>query len=468
VPVEITITRGQRNEPAIRLRADLSNADLVLDNVSWHKSPGRSAILQCDIAQGRTHKVELQNFKVAGDDIAIEGWAAIGADNRLREFYFPDFSLNVVTRMEVQGSLGPDNVWKVKAHGPTFDGRDFFRSLFSLGQLAEQHPQANKPRDGIDLDAEISNVIGFSEVNLRGVKLKLSKRGEKLTVLNVRGTLDGGKPLAVELRQDSGQPRQLLADSIDAGQAFKLIDFYPNIQGGRVRLEVNLDGSGPAEKTGVLYVEDFRILGDPVVSEVFSNADEGQASKGGAPKNKPKVVREVFEFDRMRVPFSVGYGQFVMEESYLRGPVLGASIRGKVDFKTRRVSLGGTNVPLQGLTGPLCDIPLLGPIITGPKCEGLSGMTYAIQGPMDHPQVIVNPLAMLAPGIFREIFQMTDPNPRVKPRDDAPNPKAGQNTRASSTSMAPPQESDGQQADSDTVDGWSSQTTEAPQKKRKQ
>jgi len=43
-----------------------------------------------------------------------------------------------------------------------------------------------------------------------GVKLKLSKRGEKLTVLNVRGTLDGGKPLAVELRQDPGQPRQLL------------------------------------------------------------------------------------------------------------------------------------------------------------------------------------------------------------------------------------------------------------------
>ncbi len=469
VPIEITITRGQRNEPAIRLRADLSNADLVLENVSWHKSPGRSATLQCDIAQGRTHKIELQNFKVAGDDIAIEGWAAVGADNRLREFYFPDFSLNVVTRMEVQGSLGPDNVWKVKAHGPTFDGRDFFRSLFSLGQLAEQHPPAKKPRDGIDLEAEVSNVIGFSEVNLRGVKLKLSKRGEKLTALNVRGTLDGGRPLAVELRQDPGQPRQLLADSTDAGQAFKLIDFYPNIQGGRVRLEVNLDGRGPAEKTGVLYVEDFRILGDPVVSEVFSNADEGQAAgKNGAAKNKPKVVREVFEFTRMRVPFAVGYGQFVMEDSYLRGPLLGASIRGKVDFKTRRVNLGGTYVPLQGMWGDLCELPILGPIALGPKCEGLSGMTYAIDGPMDHPQVIVNPLAMLAPGIFREIFQMTDPNPRVKPRGDMPNPSSGENTRASSTAIAAPPEQGAQQADSDSVDGWSSQTTQAPQKKKKQ
>jgi hypothetical protein len=476
VPIEITITRGQRNEPAIRLRADLSNADLLLDNVSWHKSPGRSATLQCDIAQGRTHKIELQNFKVAGDDIAIEGWAAIGADNRLREFYFPDFSLNVVTRMEVQGSLGPDNVWKVKAHGSTFDGRDFFRSLFSLGQLAEQHPPAKRPRDGIDLEAEISNLIGFSEVNLRSVKLKLSKRGEKLTALDVRGQLDGGKPLAVALRQDPGQPRQLLADSTDAGQAFKLIDFYPNIQGGRVRLEVNLDGKGPAEKTGVLYVEDFRILGDPVVSEVFSNADDERAAgKAGATKNRPKVVREAFEFTRMRVPFSVGYGQFVMEESYLRGPLLGASIRGKIDFKMRRVNLGGTYVPLQGLMGDLCEIPIFGPIALGPKCEGLSGMTYAIQGPMDHPQVIVNPLAMLAPGIFREIFQMTNPNPKVQRRDETPNPTAGENTRASSTTMDAPKEGPQapedeaqSQANSDTVDGWSSQTTPNPQKKKNQ
>ena len=68
-------------------------------------------------------------------------------------------------------------------------------------------------------------------------------------------------------------------------------------------------------------------------------------------------MREVFEFDRMRVPFSVGYGQFVMEESYLRGPLLGASIRGKVDFKMRRVNLGGTYVPLQGLTARLVRDP---------------------------------------------------------------------------------------------------------------
>ena len=130
-------------------------------------------------------------------------------------------------------------------------------------------------------------------------------------------------------------------------------------------------------------------------------------------------------------------------------------------------------MPLQGLLNGFCDIPIFGPIALGPKCEGLSGMTFAIQGPMDHPQVIVNPLAMLAPGIFREIFQMTNPNPKVQRRDETPNGKSGENTRASSTTMDAPQdepqapEDEAQsQANSDTVDGWSSQTTQTTKKKK--
>jgi len=461
IPVEVTITIGRMDEPEIKLRADLTNADLVLENVAWRKPPGRKAILQCEIAQGRTHKIELQNFKVAGDDVAIEGWLAIDADNRLREFYFPDFSLDVVTRLELQGALGSNDVWKIKARGPTFDGRDFFRSLFSLGQISESRPKPRKPREGVDLEIEVGTVIGFSEVNLRNVKLILSKRGEKLTMLNGRGMLDGGAPLVTVLEQKPGQPRKLLADSTDAGQAFRLIDFYPNVKGGQVRLEVNLDGKGPAEKTGILWVDKFSILGDPVVSEVFSGLNDGRPAIGSNRPPKRRVVREVFEFDRMRVPFSVGYGQFVMEESYVRGPILGASFRGKVDFKTHRVNLGGTYVPLQGLNSAFCDIPIFGPILTGPKCDGVLGITFAIQGRMESPQVIVNPFSMVAPGIFREIFQMTNPNPKVQPRTYDGSASSAKKKARTSRMPAPSVDTS---TGSITTHGWSSRTFDSQRK----
>ena len=464
VPVEVTVSRGAQGDPLIRLRADLTNAELNVDTISWRKPAGRSAYVQFDIAKGRTAKYELQNLQLAGDDIAIEGSASLGADNRPIEFHFPSFSLNVVTRLDVKGKLRSDNVWDIKAKGPTFDGRDLFRALFHVG-AAVMKPQ--KPRAGTDLDAEIDTVIGFSEVSLRGVKLKISKRGDKLSALTANGTLDGGQPLAVELRPaKAGEPRRLLADAADAGQAFKLTGFYPNAVGGRVRLEVNVDGRGPAEKTGVLWVDSFRILGDPVVSEVVGTADQSRPAIGDKRAGR-RVVREEFDFDRMKLPFAVGHGQFVVEDSYLRGPLLGATLRGKVDFNTRVVNLGGTYVPLQGLNNALGGIPLLGELLSGPRGEGIFGITFAIQGAMAQPQVIVNPLSPLTPGILRGLMELTDPDLRVRaPEDKKPAVPAEKRVRASST-PATRGDAGGSAPAGAPIDGWTSESKgEAPAKKR--
>ncbi|MEQ1653209.1 MAG: AsmA-like C-terminal region-containing protein, partial [Hyphomicrobium sp.] len=281
-----------------------------------------------------------------------------------------------------------------------------------------------------------------------------------------KGTLDGGAPFAAVLEQSTGI-RRMLVESTDAGQVMKLMDFYPNLQNGRLQLEVNLDGKGPAEKTGVLWVERFRVLGDPIVSEVVGSADDGRPAIGG----KGKVTREVFEFDRMRAPFSVGYGQFVLEESYLKGPLVGANLRGKVDFKTRRINIGGTYIPLQGLNGALGGIPLLGQLISGAHGEGIFGITFAVQGPMSEPQVLVNPLSLVAPGIFREMFQMTGQNPSVQVREDrVPAKPVQERVRASSTPAgasagAPKRIAKPSVSPNAVVDGWSSTTSGGAAKK---
>jgi len=141
-------------------------------------------------------------------------------------------------------------------------------------------------------------------------------------------------------------------------------------------------------------------------------------------------MREQFDFDIMRVPFSVGHGQFVMHDSIVNGPIVSASMRGKVDFRAQMLDVGGTYVPMSGLMQAPSQIPILGPVLTGPRGEGLFGMTFAIQGPMAKPEVLVNPLSLITPGIFREIFQMTPDDPRVLPRERTPS--KGDGTRASS------------------------------------
>lgn len=460
VPVEISLQRGLKPEFVTQLSADLTGAELVLDKLAWRKAGGRPAKLEADIVGGKKHKTELQNFKVTGDDIAINGWIGLGDDSKLKEFHFPTFALNVVSRLDVQGSVGKDNIWNINANGQTYDGRDFFRSLFQVGEGGSAKSKSEKSSGGANVSLDIRNVIGASDVTLRGLKLKLSSRSGDLTALDARGTLDGGAAVAVAL-DSNGASRRLLIDSVDAGQALRLLDFYPNMQGGRLKLEVNLDGRGAAEKTGVLWVDQFKILGDPIVSEVVSSADQGRPAISG----KRPVTREVFEFDKMRAPFSIGYGQFVLEESYMKGPLLGANVRGKVDFKTRRVNIGGTYIPLQGLNGAFGGIPVLGQLISGTQGEGIFGITFAVQGAISDPQVIVNPLSMVAPGIFRDMFQMTTIDPKVQVREEkAPKKPATERVRASSTPGGEAKRDNPQKlrtAKPEVVDGWSSSTTPA-------
>ena len=410
-PVVLTAQQLPGGGHKLHLRAELTGTELVLQHVAWRKPPGRRAALEFDIAKGTTrHAVELQNFKIVGDDIAIEGWMGLGADHQLKSFYFPDFSVNVITRLEISGKLEDNDIWQVTAKGPTYDGRALFRSMFSAGRLSERLGAHPGPKSGVDLTANIGTVQGFGGSTLHKVSVKLKKRAGRLTALKVTGSHKSGKPIAAELRTAQGG-RRLLAESLDAGQAYKLVGFYPHIKGGHASLEVNLDGQGQSHKTGTLWSRDFILLGDQVVSEVLAPTEDNFQGGGFTPGGARRTQRSQLQFHRMKVPFSVGGGRFILHNSYINGPVLGATMRGNVDFKSKRVALQGTYVPLYGLNSALGGIPVIGEILRGRPGEGIVGITFAVQGPLSAPQAIVNPLSIVTPGIFRQIWEFQPPQP---------------------------------------------------------
>ena len=157
------------------------------------------------------------------------------------------------------------------------------------------------------------------------------------------------------------------------------------------------------------------VLGDSVVSEVLT--DPNSAAVLGPGQRKQQVTRQRLSFNQLRAPFSVGGGKFRLHDAYINGPMLGATMRGTVDFKADMVELGGTYVPLYGFNSALGSIPLLGRVLIGREGEGVVGITFAIKGKLDDPSVMVNPMSVMTPGIFRQIFEFTGtvPDPNVKP-----------------------------------------------------
>ncbi len=460
-PVVLTV-RGFDKPPAqrdVHIDVDLTKADVAVASLNWRKPPGVPALLKFDVRPGKTHAVRLDNLRITGPELAVGGMAGLDSRMRLTHVALETLSikgsrLSLVAKRQTPprqqnarsgvadantggaSRASPPPIWTVDVTGSFYDGSDFFRSLFAAGATG-----ADAPRNelGLDLTARIDAVNGFNEAKLQKAEITLSKRGGRMVALTATGRLDGGSSVNVRLRRsgDTAQ-RQLIATSDDAGNVFRLVDFYPSARGGRMRLQVNLDGSGAAARSGVLTVRNFEVLGDPVIAEVIQNADDGRPviARGNAGSNK-RVLREVINFDLMHAPFSVGHGQFILRDAQLRGPLFGASLRGKADYRNRQLKLGGTYAPLQGLTSVFRVVPGLGQILTGPRGEGLVGLTFAIQGPMDNPEVIVNPLSLAAPGILREVFQMSPLSPQITPsrRQDgqgqaAPDPTVSANPPA--------------------------------------
>jgi hypothetical protein len=65
----------------------------------------------------------------------------------------------------------------------------------------------------------------------------------------------------------------------------------------------------------------------------------------------------------------------------------------------------GTVIPVCAVTGAFNNVPLIGQILTGGNDnEGIFGMTYSMGGSLNKPSIRVNPISVLAPGIFRRLF----------------------------------------------------------------
>src|SRR5262249_43968369 len=140
--------------------------------------------------------------------------------------------------------------------------------------------------------------------------------------------------------------------------------------------------------------------------------------------------------ENMRVPFSVGAGQFIIHDGIINGPLLGATVRGSIDFKRERIALSGTYVPLFGLNGAIGAVPIFGELLVSRHGEGLFGITFAVQGPTNNPDVLVNPMSVVAPGFLRQLFEFDQSVPHIIPPDNRPADKPASNARASSSPPA--------------------------------
>ena len=200
------------------------------------------------------------------------------------------------------------------------------------------------------------------------------------------------------------------------------------MRGGELTAAVNLPGqasdppnasSAAPDFTGVLTIKNFQMTNQPLISRLFS---AGSLTGLGDLMGGDGITLREWNF-----PFTSKNNVIGVNGARAAGPAICATSDGYIDRPHGTLALKGSLVPACGVNSMLSNIPILGDLLASKKGEGILSATYSMTGNMEQPNISTNPLSMLAPGIFRRIFEGHIPTqkdaPSNAPQTTAPVPK---------------------------------------------
>jgi hypothetical protein len=369
------------------IEADLTA--LKLDNIlpGWVKLPGKTSRAVFNVVQ-KPQSTRLEDIVIDGGGVSIKGSLEVDQNGDLMNVNFPTYSPSEGDKTSLKAERGNDGTLKVTMRGDVFDGRGFLKSAIS-GKDAD--PKSKTKSIDFDIDLKLGAVAGFNGEAVRSVDCKFSRRNGVIRSFALNGKLGRDTPLTADLRGRSQGHEVIYLETNDAGAFFRFTDTYAKVIGGQLTLAMDPPTVEPSSREGLINVRDFSIKGEASLDRMAAGGSAG--AQGGV------------SFSRIRAEFTRQNGQLTIREGVLKGPMIGGTIEGSLDFPANQVRMSGTFVPMYGLNNMFGQIPIVGIFLGGGSNEGLIGMTYEIVGTPSAPLLRVNPISAIFPGVTRKIME---------------------------------------------------------------
>lgn len=386
-----TVAKGKQ-----KVAVDLRQANLSLPWIGWRKGAGvpARASFQMDTTGEAT---SITNFELTGETFGASGSMKLDRDG-LASARFSRIALN--RGDDASATLDRRRKgYAVAVSGNSFDARPVIRrfSHFAKGGT----PEGDDDDDvAFSIDADVAQVSGFNGERLSGLKLVYSDAAEGGGLRATAATPAGARVTVVDAT--AGGNRKIEMQAGDAGTVLRFLDVYANLRGGSAVLTL----SGPADGAlrGQLEARDFALLNEEKLNSIVSQPPPGSdRSLNQAVRRDIDLTRA--SFDQGFAALEKGDGYLTISNGVVRGDAIGATFQGTVFDRNNNMSITGTFMPAYGLNRLFGEIPIIGQILGNGRDRGLIGITFRFAGKTSEPKLEVNPLSIVAPGIFRSIFE---------------------------------------------------------------
>jgi len=404
IPIRLAgrVATGSDRDGRFSVEADLTSAQIDGFLPGWVKPSGKPARATFTLTT-KPQSIHIDDLLIEGAGGGVKGVIELDGSGELQSANFPSYGFSDGDRTSLKAERTPDGALRVVMRGDVYDGRGFVKTV--TGGLTGNTPGKGQTMD-LDLDMKLGVVVGFNGEALRSLDLKMSRRAGEIRSFGLAAKVGQDATLTGDLRGRPGGRQVIALATSDGGALFRFTDIYSRMTGGQLLTAMDAPSADNSVQRGTLTVRDFTVH------------DEAQLQRAVHSNGAP-VQRNVMNFSSMRIDFDRTPGRVVLRDGVVRGPVLGATIDGLVDYTRDELHLRGTLVPLYGANNLLGQLPILGLFLGGEK-EGLVGITYEVVGRPGNPVLHINPISALAPGLLRKVFEFPAGNDRTF--DDNPNP----------------------------------------------
>ncbi len=414
IPVRLSgrVGTGSDRDGNFSITADLTAARINGFLPGWVKAAGKPAHMTLTLIE-KPQSIRIDDLSIDGaDGNGVKGAIELDGAGQLQSANFQSYGFSDGDKASLTADRSSDGALHVVMRGEVYDARGFIKTLTGGSGEARDAGKVKEPAPDVDLDVKLGAVLAFNGEALSDVDLKMSRRSGEIRSLGLSAKLGRDGLLKGDLHSEADGRQVVLLRSTDAGALFRATDVYKRMNGGQMVLSMDAPSARHPVQQGTLNVHEFTIH------------DEAQLQRAATSGSQVPVqqVSNDLQFSSMRVDFTRAPGRIALRDGVVRGPVLGGTIDGLIDYTGDTVDLRGTLVPLYGPNNLFGWIPVVGPILGGSK-EGLVGFTYQVVGRPGNPVLDVNFLSVLAPGVLRKIFEFpaASENPMANAHDPAAN-----------------------------------------------
>lgn len=376
------------------VEADLGQAVLKVPGTGWTKGAGIPAKASFTVARNDT-VTDVRDFTLSGEGFGASGTLQAKAGKLVQASFD---RVKLADKDDFAVRVKPiRSGYDVAISGSAMDARAAITALRAGGTTTDTASR----KLALTLRAKLDTVYGFGDERLRNVDLAYAPftgQNGKLQLSAVSGSKQAvvGQVVA----DANGEFIQLTTS--DAGASFRFLGLYSRLKKGLLNLRIRPGREG--SWSGNLDLRDFQLANEDRLQTIVSTpTGKDGRSLNTAVKRDIDVSSE--RFQRAFAYFTYGDSALRIDNGILRGEQVGATFQGTVRDGNGNMDVTGTFMPAYGLNRLFAELPIIGILLGNGRDRGLLGITFKLTGPFEKPNLTINPLSIIAPGIFRQIFE---------------------------------------------------------------